>query len=83
MLSAYVSNFFRVLHLIIEIYKLKIISANIQEAREQLEEIEKEIKNHPEYDEVGLRLGLEHTYHHMNYAWNIRNESVAKLANYR
>lgn len=57
----------------------EIILANISEAREQLEAIEKSILD-PEYDEVELKLDLEHAYHHLNYAWNTRNESDEALS---
>lgn len=56
----------------------EIILHNIAEAREQLEAIEKSLLN-PEYDECELRIELEHAYHHLNYAWNIRNEPDAAL----
>jgi len=51
---------------------------NIQEAREQLQEIEKSLLDN-DYDEVELRIELEHAYHHLNYAWNIRNASDEEL----
>lgn len=57
----------------------EIILQNIAEAREQLEEIEKSLLN-PEYEECELQIDLEHAYHHLNYAWNIRDESDAALA---
>jgi len=57
----------------------EIILQNISEAREQLEEIERFLLN-PEYEECELRIDLEHAYHHLNYAWNIRDESDAALA---
>ncbi len=56
-----------------------LITDNIQEAREQLEAIEKQLQNDSEYDEVELRIELEHAYHHLNFAWNIRNEDDEKL----
>lgn len=55
------------------------IRQNISEAREQLEEIEKSLLN-PEYEACELQVDLEHAYHHLNYAWNIREESDAALA---
>jgi len=56
----------------------EIVRQNIAEAREQLEEIEKSLLD-PEYNECELRIELEHAYHHLNYAWNIRNESDATV----
>ena len=52
----------------------KIILQNIVEAREQLESIEKSLLD-PEYQECDFQIQLEHAYHHLNYAWNIRDES--------
>jgi hypothetical protein len=49
----------------------KIILYNIKEAREQLEEIEKLFEEN-NLTEIDLQLKLEHTYHHLNFAWNIR-----------
>jgi len=56
----------------------EIILENIAEARQQLEAIEKSMLD-AQYEECELRLDLEHAYHHINYAWNIRNESDAAL----
>ena len=50
----------------------EIILSNISDAREQLEAIEKAILD-PEYEELEFKLDLEHAYHHLNDAWNIRN----------
>ena len=57
----------------------EVILQNIAEAREQLEAIEKSLRD-PAYEECELQIDLEHAYHHLNYAWNIRNESDAALA---
>ncbi|HRH46028.1 MAG TPA: hypothetical protein PKY82_30575 [Pyrinomonadaceae bacterium] len=61
----------------------KIILYNIQEAREQLEEIEK-LLNDENLSEVDFQIKLEHAYHHLNFAWNIRRaktEKYQKLSN--
>lgn len=55
-----------------------IVLMNIQDAREQLEAIEKSLLD-PDYEEGELQIDLAHAYHHLNYAWNIRNESDAAL----
>jgi len=52
----------------------EIILANIEEARGQLQSIENALMN-PDYSEVEFKIELEHAYHHLNYAWNVRNES--------
>ena len=53
----------------------EIILYNIQEAREQLEEIEKQLKD-KNLSEIGFQIKLEHAYHHLNIAWNIRHVST-------
>ena len=52
---------------------MPLIISNIQEAKEQLEKILKDIEVEKTYSEVELHIALEHTYHHLNFAWNIRN----------
>ena len=56
----------------------EIIIANIAEARGQLEAIEKSLQD-PEYEDIEFKLDLEHAYHHLNYAWNVRNATDAEL----
>ena len=51
----------------------KVILHNIAEAREQLERIEALRKEGQKVSEVELQIWLEHAYHHMNFAWNIRH----------
>lgn len=53
----------------------KIILYNIQEAREQLEEIEKLLIDE-NLSEIEFQTQLEHSYHHLNFAWNIRHSST-------
>jgi hypothetical protein len=57
----------------------EIILQNVCEAREQLEAIEKSLLD-LDYEEYELEIDLGHAYHHLNYAWNIRNESDAAVA---
>jgi hypothetical protein len=52
-----------------------LIAANIEEAREELESILSDLASDPEYTEGELQIALEHAYHHLNYAWHIRNVS--------
>lgn len=59
----------------------KIIASNLREAREQLEEIEKQIEKKDYPAEVELQLLLEHAYHHLNCAWNIRRIKTKEYAN--
>lgn len=57
----------------------EIILANISDAREQLEAIEKSLLD-PEYEEIEFKLDLEHAYHHLNYSWNARNATDQELS---
>jgi hypothetical protein len=59
----------------------KIILYNIAEAREQLEQIEDRAKGAKKPDEAELQVMLEHAYHHLNFAWNIRHASTARYRN--
>jgi hypothetical protein len=52
----------------------KIILSNVVEAREQLEIIESRVREGNRPSEIELQLMLEHAYHHINFAWNIRHE---------
>ena len=54
----------------------EIILYNIAEAREQLEQIEERVKNEKKLAEGELQVMLEHAYHHLNFAWNIRHVST-------
>ncbi|WP_321532349.1 hypothetical protein [uncultured Desulfuromonas sp.] len=57
----------------------KLIALNIEEAKEELESILSDLASDPEYTEGELRIALEHAYHHLNYAWNIRNVSEERV----
>src|SRR3954464_5154701 len=62
----------------------EIILYNIAEAREQLEQIEELVRGGKKPHEVNLQIMLEHAYHHLNFAWNIRHVSTkrySKLSN--
>lgn len=59
----------------------EIIRYDIAEAREQLEEIEKQIKEGKKISEGAFQVMLEHAYHHLNFAWNVRRVSTKKYAN--
>jgi hypothetical protein len=65
-----------------DLIQKELILLNIAEAREQLQEIEESLKKDEEYSEIELQHDLEHAYHHLNYAWNIRklsDEEVSKM----
>ncbi len=58
----------------------EIILYNIAEAREQLEQIEERAKNGEKPAEDELQIMLEHAYHHLNFAWNIRHVSTKRYS---
>ena len=51
---------------------IDIIKSNIQEAREQLQEIETSLLQKRSFNEGYLQVSIEHAYHHLNTAWNAR-----------
>ena len=53
----------------------EIILSNLAEAREQIEEIEKRASDETKPSEIELQIWLEHVYHHLNFAWNIRHKT--------
>lgn len=55
------------------------ISRNLIEAKEQLEKTIKALHEDEEFSEIELQLDLEHAYHHINFAWNIRDEDESKI----
>ena len=59
---------------------LGIVSNNISEAREQLQQIEFRLQSDNAPSEIELKIMLRHAYHHMNFAWNIRHIPTAQYA---
>ncbi len=59
----------------------EIILSNLREAREELDKLESKIKSSDKPDEIELELSLRHTYHHLNFAWNVRNLETEKYKN--
>ncbi|MBI5695356.1 MAG: hypothetical protein HZC51_06395 [Nitrospirae bacterium] len=57
--------------------KMHMIS-NLLEAREEIDAIIKELAGKPEHGEGGLSVRFAHIYHHINFAWNIRNIKLNK-----
>lgn len=53
----------------------QVILSNLAEAREQIEAIEARVKAEEKLSEVELEILFEHTYHHLNFAWNARHIS--------
>ena len=53
----------------------KVIATNIAEAREQLQRIEELLNAGTLPTEIELEIMLRHTYHHLNFAWNVNDDS--------
>jgi hypothetical protein len=53
----------------------QVILSNLAEAREQIEAIEARVNAKENLSEVKLQILFEHTYHHLNFAWNARHAS--------
>ncbi|HYG11700.1 MAG TPA: hypothetical protein VD835_17265 [Pyrinomonadaceae bacterium] len=58
----------------------EIILSNLAEAREQLEKIELRVKAGEPPAEGEFQIMLEHAYHHLNIAWNVRRVSAERYA---
>nr|WP_319395943.1 hypothetical protein [uncultured Desulfobacter sp.] len=46
---------------------------NIEDARDELNCILSDLQKDSEYSEIEFKIALEHAYHHLNHAWNIRD----------
>lgn len=53
---------------------------NIKDAREQLQEIEKLVEE-KNLSAVEFQIKLEHAYHHLNFAWNVRYLTAERTKN--
>lgn len=56
-----------------------IIRSNIAEATEELQGLEKKAAS-GELVETELQVGLQHAYHHLNFAWNVRRISSSEYS---
>lgn len=52
----------------------KIIKSNISEAKEELANLEKQINSKKKPNSAEFQISLQHAYHHLNFAWNIRHK---------
>ena len=50
-----------------------IILSNLAEAREEIEAIEAELRSKQSIDPIHFRIWMQHAFHHLNFAWNIRH----------
>jgi hypothetical protein len=52
---------------------------HLNEAMHELESVTAKITSNLDYSEAELYSALEHIYHHLNTAWNARDESNAAV----
>ena len=57
----------------------EIIGGNLSEAIEELENI-RDRASKGELNEADFQIRLLHAYHHLNFAWNIRNVPTSQYA---
>jgi hypothetical protein len=48
---------------------------HLREAKEQLDELLSEMESEPSYDSAELQVAMSHLYHHLNTAWNGRDQT--------
>ncbi len=58
----------------------EIIPSNLAEAREQLKRIELRVRDGVAPAEGEFQVMLEHAYHHLNFAWNVRRISTERYS---
>ena len=56
------------------------ISCNLEDALEELKRLNERALLGDMPDEVEFRIAMQHIYHHLNFAWNTRHESVQNYA---
>lgn len=60
---------------------LEIIRSNVEEALKELKQLLSQIESKEHFSSIELESSLRHAYHHLNFAWNIRNIDTDKYAN--
>ena len=55
-----------------------LLMHELDDAKEHLETLMREMTDDPEYDEANFRVDLGHIYSHLNRAWNARNRLGAE-----
>lgn len=53
----------------------KVILFHLRESLEELKKTIREIDTDQDYCEIDLEIGMGHLYHHLNTAWNGRNQT--------
>jgi hypothetical protein len=57
----------------------KIIESTIIEAKEELENIEKQIQSSKKLNIAKSQISLQHVYHHLNFAWNTKHKKIKEM----
>lgn len=52
---------------------------NLREAQEEIRRTIAEIERHPDYDFGEFIVAMAHAYHHLNTAWNARDEAQSAV----
>jgi hypothetical protein len=65
---------------VVPVMPWEVIASNIAEAREQLQKIEARISRGAPPNESEFQIMMQHAYHHLNFAWNMRNHPVERYA---
>ena len=60
-------------------FNREIIGSNIAEAIEELQTLERKASA-GDLSEEQLQVGLQHAYHHLNFAWNVLRVSTSEYA---
>ena len=60
----------------------KVVLDNLNDARLQLEEIERSVNDDNKPSGVKLQIKLEHAFHHLCVAWNARSASTKRYSNF-
>jgi len=58
-----------------------IVASNIADAREELESIEALVAAGTPPGDVEFQVAMQHAFHHLNFAWNVRHQSLDRYAN--
>lgn len=58
-------------------FNRQLVQSNIAEAIEELQKLEREAADGT-LEEGRLYVGLQHAYHHLNFAWHIRRISTSE-----
>jgi hypothetical protein len=58
-----------------------LLRHHVAEAREELQDIEKELQAAAKPDEHALQVWFDHAFHHLNFAWNARRATKNQFGN--